>query len=182
MDELEKIRTAVTVQENMVKAAEARLKLLEAGSRSQEIEAMRLEVERNRAVLNSTEAMLSDLKIYAPISGVIQSRNYEPGEYVPQGASVATLVDIDHLWIKVYIPSDELPRIRLGQEVLCTVSGYQKGFKGKVVSIASRGEFTPKTIQTKQERANVVFGVRIELEGGPGVLKPGMPADVRFLE
>ncbi|MDH7479824.1 MAG: efflux RND transporter periplasmic adaptor subunit [Syntrophomonadaceae bacterium] len=179
-DELDRFRVNLELDQNRLQAAEARLSLLEEGSRLQAVAAAQAEVERSRAVLKATEAMLEDLKIYSPISGVVVSKHYEAGEYIPMGVSVATVADLDDLWIKVYIPTDELPAIRLGQPVTFTVSGATATFTGEVVDIASRGEFTPKTIQTKQERANVVFGVKIRIDNQDGMLKPGMPADVTF--
>ena len=111
------------------------------------------------------------------------SKNYEEGEFVTAGATLATLADLDQLWIKVYIPTDELPRIKLGQGVDISVSGYREIFPGVVREISSRGEFTPKSIQTKKERANVVFPVKIDIKSNPdGTLKPGMPADVSWQE
>ena len=87
---------------------------------------------------------------------------------------------MDDLWIKVYIPTDDLPKVALGQKVTFTVSGWPEIFEGVVEEIAARGEFTPKTIQTKQERTNVVFAVKIRISSKGNVLKPGMPADVVF--
>ena len=96
------------------------------------------------------------------------------------GAPIVTVVNLDDLWIRVYIPTDQLPVIKLGQQVHFTVSGLPKAFTGTVEEINSQGEFTLKTIQTEEERANVVFGVKIRIDNQGGVLKPGMPADVTF--
>ncbi|MGI6648660.1 MAG: hypothetical protein ACOX5W_06270 [Bacillota bacterium] len=82
--------------------------------------------------------------------------------------------------LRVYIPTDDLPVVKLGQPVTFTVSGESTTFEGIVCEIASWGEFTPKTIQTKEERTNIVFGVKIRINNGQGILKPGMPADVVF--
>ncbi|MGI5922288.1 MAG: HlyD family efflux transporter periplasmic adaptor subunit, partial [Syntrophomonadaceae bacterium] len=79
-----------------------------------------------------------------------------------------------------YIPTDDLPAIKMGQKVRFTVSGDKTQYTGTVTYIASQGEFTPKTIQTKKERANVVFAVKIAVNNQDGVLKPGMPADIVF--
>lgn len=176
--ELDKAKTACEINKNLLQAAEARLSLAESGSRPEQIEAARTEVERSKAVLKATEAILEDLKIYSPLDGVVISRNYEEGEYVQIGASLATIADMDELWIKVYIPTDDLPGIRLGQVVSFSVSGTEQNFEGAVIEIASKGEFTPKTIQTKKERTNVVFAVKIGINSRDGILKPGMPADV----
>jgi len=177
---LETAANRLKLAENQVEAARARLSLLESGNRPRQIEAARLEVERSKAVLKATEAMLEDLKLTAPLDGVVLSRNYEVGEYVTPGAPVITIADLSDMWIRVYIPTDDLPHIKLGQQVTFTVSGETRVFTGLVEEIASKGEFTPRTIQTKQERANVVFGVKIRVEDTDGVLKPGMPADVVF--
>ncbi|MFA7468536.1 MAG: HlyD family efflux transporter periplasmic adaptor subunit [Desulfotomaculaceae bacterium] len=166
--------------ENQLESARVRLSLLESGSRPQQVNAARVEVERSKAILKATEAVLEDLKIITPIDGKVLSRNYEVGEYVNPGAPVVTIADLDDMWIKVYIPTDDLPHIKLGQQVTFTVSGGDQVFSGLIEEIASKGEFTPKTIQTKQERANVVFGVKIRVKDTGGVLKPGMPADVVF--
>lgn len=179
-EDLGQFKANLELTENQLLAAQARLDLLDAGSRPQAIAAARAEVERSKAVLKTTEAMLADLRVYTPISGVVISRNYEPGEFVQMGASLGTVADLSRLRIKVYVTTDELPSVKLGQQVQFTVSGDPVVFKGVVDWIASQGEFTPRTIQTKQERANVVYGVKIRIGNEGGRLKPGMPADVTF--
>lgn len=181
-EKVEQARLGAQQAEAQLRIAQARLNLLRSGSRPGVIEAAQAEVDRNRAVLKASQTLLDDLVIKAPLQGTVISRNYEPGEFVTAGSSLATLADLEHLWIKVYIPTDDLPRIKLGQKVTCTVSGHSQSFTGAVRSIASSGEFTPKTIQTEKERTNVVFAVKIDLTNSGGVLKPGMPADVVFVQ
>jgi len=84
------------------------------------------------------------------------------------------------MWIKVYLPTGDLTKIKLGQKVYFTVTGSNEKYEGTIEEIATQGEFTPKTIQTKQERANIVYGVKIRINNLQGTLKPGMPADVVF--
>jgi HlyD family secretion protein len=177
---LEQAQANTNLKQNQLDAAQAALGLLEAGTRPAQINAAAAEVERNLAVLQATETMLADMALYSPIDGTVLSRNYEPGEYVAAGVSVATIADLSRLWIKVYIPTDDLPVVKLGQQVYFTVSGDPARYMGTVSQIASQGEFTPKTIQTKQERTNVVFAVKISVDNADQVLKPGMPADVVF--
>lgn len=179
--ELEKARAAAEISQDELTAAQASLSLLEAGSRPELINAAQAEVDRSKAVLKAAEVMLEDLKVASPIDGVVLSKNYEAGEYVQPGVSLVTIANLDDLWIKVYVPTDDLPRVKLGQQVQFTVSGYDRPFTGSVEEIASKGEFTPKTIQTKKERTNVVFAVKIRVDGSDGVLKPGLPADVTFI-
>ncbi|NLG33448.1 MAG: HlyD family efflux transporter periplasmic adaptor subunit [Syntrophomonadaceae bacterium] len=165
-------------RENQFAAAQARLSLLKSGNRPELISAAQDELERAKAILKVTETMIEDLKILSPIDGTVINKNFEAGEYVQPGAPIATVADLQNLWVKVYIATDDLPNIRLNQKVDITVSGSSKVFEGKVSHIASQGEFTPKTIQTKQERTNVVFAVKIGVLNHDGVLKPGMPADI----
>ncbi len=178
--ECEKARTAKEISQNQLLAAESRLNLLLSGSRSEVINAARVEVERNQAIVKATDILLEDLKVISPLEGVVIAKNYQEGEYVQAGQTLATIVNLNDLWIKVFIPTDDLPNIILGQEVAFTVSGLAQSFTGVVEEIAARGEFTPKTIQTKKERTNIVFAVKIRISSEGGILKPGMPADVVF--
>lgn len=179
-EQLDQARADTDLKKNQLDAAEAKLSLLQAGNRPDVIEEAKAEVERSKAILQASQSVLDDLKIYSPINGTVLSRNYEPGEFVQLGAALATVADLNKLWVKVYIPTDDLPAVKLGQKVHFTVSGDQHRYTGTVTNIASKGEFTPKTIQTKQERTNVVFAVKISIPNENGVLKPGMPADVVF--
>jgi len=149
-EKLDAAQLIKTTREKQVEVAQSRLQLLESGNRPQVVAGAAAEVERNKAILKTTEAMLEDLKIFSPLNGTISSKNYEDGEYAPAGASLLSVVDLNHLWIKVYIPTDDLPRVRLNQTVKVSVSGSSQVFASKVTYIASRGEFTPKTIQTKK--------------------------------
>lgn len=178
--EYENTQTALNICKNQLAAAEAKLSLVHAGNRPEQINAAEIEVKRSIAVLKAAEAMLDDLKIVSPLNGIVLTKNYEDGEFVQMGAAVLSIARENDLWIKVYIPTDDLPFIKLGDNVRFTVSGYYKEFMGQVEEIATKGEYTPKTIQTKKERTNVVFGVKIRVHDTEGILKPGMPADVVF--
>jgi HlyD family secretion protein len=179
-EELSQFRTAADLAKNQLDSARAALSLLQAGNRPDAIAAARDEVDRNQAVLQAAEAMLDDLKVVSPISGTVLTKNYEQGEFVQMGAPIVTLVNLNDLWIRVYVPTDQLPGVKIGQGVRFTVSGMDRVFTGTVEEINSQGEFTLKTIQTEEERANVVFGVKIRIHNEGGILKPGMPADVIF--
>ncbi len=176
--ELEKAETSLKIALNQLDSARAKLALLEAGSRPEQISAARIEVDRARAVLRASETLLEETKIVSPIDGTVVTRNFDPGEYVPAGAPVVTVADLNDLWIKVFVATDDLPRVKLGQQVVFTVSGLSGEFGGTIMEIASRGEFTPKTIQTRQERTNIVYAVKVRIDSKDGIFKPGMPADV----
>lgn len=180
--DLEKTELNMEISRNELEAARAKLNLLLSGNRKEQINMAKADVERLKAVLKSTQVLLEDLKVYSPLEGVVLTRNYEEGEYAQAGVSLATIANLDDLWIKVFVPTDDLPQVFLGQSVQFTISGIDETFNGTVEEIADNGEFTPKTIQTKKERANIVFGVKISIaDNHEGLLKPGLPADVVFL-
>ncbi len=179
-DTVQEIKLNRDITEQQLAANEAHLALLHAGTRPAKIQAASAELERSKAVLQASDAVLGDLKVYSPIDGILTTKNYEIGEFVQAGARLGTVVDLQNLWIKVYIPTDDLPSVELGQEAHITVSGSDKIFTGNVMHIASKGEFTPKTIQTKKERTHIVYAVKIAVQNQDNLLKPGMPADLTF--
>ncbi len=176
--DLDKAASSLEISRNQLESAKARLNLLESGSRPDQISAARIEVEKAGSILRASEILLEDTKIVSPINGTVVTRNFEPGEYIPAGAAAVTVANLDDLWIKIFVSTGDLPKIRLGQQVSFTVSGVSEIFAGTISEIASRGEFTPKTIQTKQERTNIVYAVKISIDSKNGLFKPGMPADV----
>lgn len=176
--EIENAETALRQAKNQVDSTESKLSLLESGSRPEQIEAARTELERSNAILKASEAALEDTRVLSPIDGSILTKNFEEGEFIQAGASVATVVNTNDMWIKIYLPTDDLPKIKIGQQVAFTVSGSEEKYTGIIEEIATSGEYTPKTIQTKKERTNIVYEVKIKISNENGTLKPGMPADV----
>lgn len=123
-------------------------------------------------------ATIDQAVLYAPVSGMVLSRNLEVGELAFPGTPIMTLADLTKAWIKIYVNEKHIGRIKHGQKALVFVDSYpDKPFVGKVVAIASKPEFTPKTIQTKEERVKLVFAVKIAIDNAGKELKPGMPAD-----
>jgi HlyD family secretion protein len=179
-EQMEKLQTDLVIKENQLASAKAKLSLLETGNRPETVRAAQVELERSRAVLKASEALLADTKVFSPINGTVLSRNREPGEFVQAGASLVTVADLKDMWLRVYLPTDDLPKIKLGQRVYFTVSGSSEKYQGVIEEIASQGEYTPKTIQTPKERTNIVYGVKIRVSEPSETLKPGMPADVVF--
>ncbi len=176
--DLENAKTNLEISKNQLESAKAKLSLLQSGARPEQITAAMLEVEKSRANLKASSSIMDDTKIVSFIDGTVISRNFEPGEYVPAAAPVITVADLKNLWIKVFVATEDLPKIKLGQKVTFSVSGVSERFPGTIQEIASKGEFTPKTIQTKQERTNIVFAVKIRIDNPKDMFKPGMPADV----
>ncbi len=169
------------VARRQVEALEARLELLEKGPRAEEIEAARARLASAEATVRLVEQKIADATVVAPLSGVITSRVAEPGEFLPAGSPVAVLSDLDHPWLEVYVDEPVLSRVRLGQKVGVRVDGHPEELVGTVSFVASEAEFTPKNVQTPDERAKLVFKVKIALPQRDGLFKPGMPADAFFL-
>lgn len=182
LQELENVQLKLELAQNQFLIAQARVELLNAGPRTGSIAAATIELDRMKSILKATDTMMEDLVIKSPLDGTVLTCNYEIGEFVSMGAKLFTVANLNDLWVTVYIPSDELSKISLGQEVECYISGDPNVYTGKVVHVADQGEFTPKMIQTKKERANIVFAVKVSLVNDNNRLKPGMPADVVFKE
>ncbi len=130
------------------------------------------------AGLNLVRVQISNASITAPVSGTVLERNIEVGELAMAGTAICKLGDLSRPYLKIYLPENLYGRVKLGQTAGVTVDSYPKrNFAGRVAAIASQAEFTPKDIQTKEERVKLVFAVKIAVENPGGELKPGMPAD-----
>jgi HlyD family secretion protein len=112
---------------------------------------------------------------------VVLTKRYEEGEMVPAGSSIGTVADRSDMWVKVYVPSAQLGRIRLGQSADVRVDAYpDRVFPGRISHVNQEAEYTPRQSLSERERTNLVFAVKVKVDGRDGVLKPGMPADVRI--
>src|SRR5512143_147445 len=137
----------------------------------------------SRASLKTAEVRFKDAVIYAPLNGVVIRKNIEEGETVGAGTAVFTIGDLENPWIKVYVKEDKLGLVKLGQKAEIKVDTYpMKSYEGTITYISSEAEFTPKNVQTQEERVKLVFGVKVSVKNQNDELKPGMPADVRILQ
>jgi len=165
-----------------LKSARQQQSLIEEGPRTEDIKAAELRVKQLKALVANTEARLEDTRLYAPISGVVFRKNFELGGIVQPGAAVFTVGDLDRPWVKVYVKEDKLGLVKLGQKAKVTVDTYKdRAYDGTVTFISSDAEFTPKNVQTQEERVKLVFGVKVTVTNKDQELKPGMPADVRII-
>ncbi len=163
--------------------ARERLGLLEAGARRDQLAAARAAAVAARAEEAAARSRFGELVLTAPISGVVLLKNAEVGEVVGSGVPVLTLGDPDRLWIRVYVPAPQIGRVRLGAPAELRAQGFgARVFTGHVVEIATRAEFTPRAALTEEERANLVFAVKIVLDPTGGALKAGLPADARIAD
>jgi HlyD family secretion protein len=140
------------------------------------------QLQLSRAALRTSAVRLKDSVVYAPLHGVVLKKNVEEGETVAAGEPVMTIGDLKNPWVKVYIKEDNLGFIKLGQKAEVQVDSFPgKKYEGTITYISSEAEFTPRTVQTREERVKLVFGVKVNVKNQHAELKPGMPADVKIL-
>jgi HlyD family secretion protein len=155
---------------------------LEITRRRQELATTRAAIARDRAALAAAEAQLGYTTLVSPQAGVVLRKHVEPGEMIAAGTPAVTLADLDNIWLKIYIPEPRLGQVKLGQAAEITTDSYPgKRYRGAVTFINSEAEFTPKNVQTQEERVKLVFAVKIRVENPNQELKPGMPADARLI-
>lgn len=165
-------RTAATLA-----AAESQLARLTNGNRPEEIRAAQAAVELAKARLAQAEKALTDCVITAPMAGAITTKSAEAGEVVAPGATLATLSRLDEVWLSLYLPEPRLSAITLGRKVRVKVDGRATPYEGIVTFISPIAEFTPRNVQTPDERAKLVYRIKVTLPNPEGIFKPGMPAD-----
>jgi len=135
-----------------------------------------------RAGLDNVNAAIRYAVIYSPINGILLDTNIEAGEMAFPGTAILTVADITKAWMYIYVNEVQLGRVKIGQKAVVTVDSFpDRKFEGRVVSISNRAEFTPKTIQTKDERVKLVFAVKVAIDNPDMSLKPGMPADAEII-
>jgi len=179
-DELDAQRLSVIANLNNAKKNMDRVRdLFRSGSVSKkDYDNMETMYRMAKAANEQINAAISNAVIASPIDGVVLEKNLEIGEIAFPGTPVLTVADIKETWIKIYVNEKQLGRVRLGQKAEVTVDSFpDKKFTGKVISISNKAEFTPKTIQTKDERVKLMFAVKIAVPNPDQKLKPGMPAD-----
>jgi HlyD family secretion protein len=169
-------RDALRGQVESAKQALARAK---AGSREQEIEAARATRDATEARIAQLRQQIADATIVSPIDGLVTEKIAEAGELLATGAPVLLITDLAKPWLTVYVAEPDLGKIKLGGVADVRTDGGERR-QGKVIFIASTAEFTPKNVQTRDERVKLVYRVKIGLDNGDGLFKPGMPAEARF--
>jgi HlyD family secretion protein len=163
--------------------ARAALKMTESNAleikrREQELPLRRSEIARAAASLAMIESQLADTMAYAPVDGVVLVKAADVGEVLAAGTTIVTIGDIDHPWLRAYVNETDLGRVKLGTKAKITTDSYPgKEYEGRVSFIASEAEFTPKQIQTKEERVKLVYRIKIDLQNPAHELKSNMPAD-----
>jgi HlyD family secretion protein len=173
----------INAQQAQLEHARGALKMAQANSvelkrREQEIDTRRAEIARSKANIALIDAQLSDTIAVSPVDGVVLVKSADPGEVLSAGTTVVTIGDIEHPWLRGYVDETDLGKVKLGAKVKVTTDSYKgKTYDGRVSFISSEAEFTPKQIQTQQERVKLVYRIKIELDNSSRELKSNMPAD-----
>jgi HlyD family secretion protein len=164
-----------------VEQAKAHAALVRAGPRREQIAQARARLEQSRQALAAAETRLSYAVVASPLSGVVLSENIEPGEFVAAGTPVVTVGELANVWLRAYISEPDLGRVKVGQATRVRTDTYPgKFYEGRVSFLSSQAEFTPRNVQTEQERVKLVYRVKIDLPNPQMELKPGMPADAEI--
>lgn len=164
-----------------VREARERLKLLRSGPRKETIDQARARLRGSEALLALAETRLGYATLSSPVSGLVLSKNIEPGEQVAAGTPVITVGKLDEVWLRAYINEADLGRVKIGQQATVTTDTYpDKKYRGHISFISPEAEFTPKSVQTEKERVKLVYRIKITVPNKEQELKPGMPADAEI--
>ncbi|NCT67942.1 MAG: HlyD family efflux transporter periplasmic adaptor subunit [Rhodanobacteraceae bacterium] len=159
--------------------ANARLGPARIGAKRDEVAALAAELARARAGLDEVDSVARDLAVRAPVAGIVTTRIAEPGVVMAAGAPLLELVDLDHLYLTAFVPAIEIGKLKRGLPARVHVDAFpDRAFAATLDTIASRAEFTPKEVQTRDERVKQVYRTKLYLDANPDhVLTPGIPAD-----
>jgi len=179
---LDKAQLAFDVAQSQHDQAAQALQLLEIGPRPERIEAQRAAVAAAQATVQQINALLGNAVIHSPFDGVVTVKDREVGETVSPGAPVLTVTNLNDRWVRIYIPETSIGAVHLGQPATISADTYKgRVYRGAVSFIASEAEFTPKNVQTKDERVKLVYAVKVRITSDSTYdLKPGIPADVQL--
>ena len=170
-------RERVKAAEGRVRAADQATARLKAGSRPQEIDAARARVAAAAAQVSTVKESLNDSTLRAPIAGVVTEKLVEIGEVIAPRTPVVVITDLVNAWADVFVPEPVVPRLRLGQDAMVYTDAGGGGIAGKVSYVSPKAEFTPRNVQTAEERSKLVYRVRVAVDNKDGILKQGMPVE-----
>ena len=174
--------TALALAEAEHESAAERLQILETGPRTERIAVQRAQLAGAEAQSRQIDAALDNAVVRSPFPGVVSVKHREPGEIVQPGLPVLSIVNPNDRWVRIYVREDQVGRISVGQEAVLTADSYpERSYRGHVIFISSEAEFTPRNVQTAEERVKLVYRVKVQITDDTSYdLKPGLAADVRI--
>jgi HlyD family secretion protein len=173
-------REGVKAAEQRVQAADAVVSRLKGGPRREEVDALRARVATVDAQIAALEKTLKDAVVAAPSAGVVTERLVETGEIAAPGMPLLVIADLDHAWANLFVPEPLIPRVMLGQSATVFTDAGGPGLEGKVTYVSPQAEFTPRNVQTPDERSKLVYRIKVSVDNSAGVLKQGMPVDAEL--
>ena len=177
---LDAARAAFRVTSGRRDAARDALRLVQAGARPERRQAAAAEARGAQAAAEGWRATVNDLVLIAPVDGVVSSRNVEPGEVLAAGQSAITVAQPSRPWARIYVSQFVLPTLRPGDSLSARLDGDTTVFRGRISAIGTRAEFTPRVALTDKERADLLFGVKVEFADTTQRLRAGMPISVQL--
>ncbi len=162
-----------------VRAAAEAVAKLKAGSRVEEIAAARARVASTEAQIATLQKNLSDAELHSPVSGIVTSKLIDQGEVIAARTPIVVVTDLDNAWANVYVDEPMVPRLKLGQKAIVVTDAGQR-IEGTITFISPKAEFTPRNVQTADERSRLVYRVKVTTNNKEGVLKAGMPVEVEL--
>jgi HlyD family secretion protein len=163
-----------------VRAARDALDRLRAGARPQEIDAARARVASVDAQIAALDKSVADATVASPVAGIVTQKQAEPGELIARGTPLVVVTDLDNAWANLFVPEPMVPRVKLGQAATVYTDAGGEGLAGKVTFVSPRAEFTPRNVQTAEERSKLVYRIKVAVDNRAGVLKQGMPVDAEI--
>jgi len=175
-------RDRVKAGEQRVRAAGETVARLKAGARPEEIDGARARLAGVDAQIATLEKAQHDATVVAPVSGMVTQKLVDEGELLAPRTPIVVVTDLDEVWANVYVDEPLVPRVTLGQAATVFTDAGGAGIEGKVTFISPKAEFTPRNVQTAEERSKLVFRVKVTVKNEKGVLKQGMPveAEIKF--
>lgn len=177
-------RAGITSRESLdaavtkAKSSAEDLRVLKLGTRTEDIETQRAQLEQQQRRLASLQKQLAECNVVSSVTGVVQSFGLRPGDLVAPNQSIAEILESSQLWVRVYVPETQLGLVHVGQAVRTKIDTFpNQTFPGHVAAVNPQGEYTPRNVQTRSQRAEQVFGVKVLVDPDPR-LKAGMAADV----
>ncbi len=167
--------------EDRTQAAAEALARVRAGARPQEVDSARARVAAADAQIASLNKSLADAVLKAPVGGIVTSKLIDPGEMAVPRVPIVVITDLDHAWANVYVDEPLVPQLKIGQSAVLITDAGQR-LNGSITFISPKAEFTPRNVQTAEERSKLVYRIKITADNRNGVLKPGMPVEAELTE
>jgi HlyD family secretion protein len=173
-------RTRVQGAQDRVRAARENLAKLRAGSRREDIDGARARVAAADAQIATWQKAIADATVAAPVAGIVTEKLADVGELVQARAPLVVITDLDHAWANVFVDEPAVPRLRLGQAATVFTDAGGPGLSGTISYISAKAEFTPRNVQTAEDRSKLVYRVKVAVDNKSGVLKAGMPVEAEI--